>query len=289
MKVDSLAIATFNVTAGNIAASTPFDVQYTATAGTSNQYVLDITQNVIISFVATYCDASADDVSFEYISNVEFGDINNTTIHGGAYHDYTNLSTGVAVGETYILTVTNGDHDDSDNMGCWIDWNYDGDFDDENETINIAYSNPYGIANITVPEGAHIGETRMRIRLLWAWEELIESCGNSAYGEVEDYSVNILSVVGIENNEIEEGKLSVTIFPNPTNGIVNIIVPQVDINRVGNLGHIEITNITGTLVKTKYLNYASTQLNLSQLNSGIYFINVSTPKGIVSKKIIIRK
>ena len=277
LNINNITHATFNVTAGNLSTNTSFDILFEATAGENNQYTFSDTENIIISYSPDYCAAGADDVSFEYISNVNIGDIDNSSSIGGTYHDYSDIYTDVNVGETYTLTVTNGDHDDDDDMGCWIDWNYDGDFDDENETINISYSNPYGIAQITVPEGAHIGMNRMRIRLLWAYDETAEPCGNSSYGEVEDYSLNVVP----EAEKINIIKnFNIFVYPNPVKDILFIENQSLKIKKI------DLYNISGKVVKTASENFAKTSFDMKNLPSGLYLLRIETKNKTITRKII---
>lgn len=139
-----------------------------------------------------YCAASGG--GDEYISGVIFGDINNTGTGPDGYHDYTALSTDVNTGETYQLTVNNGNPWDSDDWGVWIDWNQDGDFDDADENP-VCVSSEGGATvswDITVPDGALSGETTMRIRLKYSGSDCGDPCGTTSYGEVEDYTINVI-------------------------------------------------------------------------------------------------
>jgi len=79
-----------------------------------------------------YCDASGG--CDEYISNVTLGDINNSS-GCDEYADYTNLSTNLNMDETFDITVVNGNVWDADDLGVWIDWNQDQDFDDTGENV----------------------------------------------------------------------------------------------------------------------------------------------------------
>ncbi len=136
-----------------------------------------------------YCTASGG--CDEYISQVQFGDINNSSSCDN-YADYTSsYSTTVIPGNSYPITITNGNHYDEDIMGCWIDWNQDMDFDDAGEEITISYSNPDGTGTINVPTGAAAGETRMRVRLQYGG--VLDPCGDTDYGEVEDYTIVVQS------------------------------------------------------------------------------------------------
>jgi hypothetical protein len=144
-----------------------------------------------------YCSASGG--CDEYISNVTFGDINNSSSCSN-YADYTNLSTLVNVGETYTISVTNGVVYSADDLGVWIDWNQDEDFEDADENVVCEVSNGgQGTYSFVVPASAIAGETRMRVRIKWSGEDCGDPCGSTTYGEVEDYSVYVLGWLMIDN------------------------------------------------------------------------------------------
>jgi len=138
-----------------------------------------------------YCDATTTTCD-EFISNVEFGSINNpTACTPGGYADFTSLSTNLYVGSGQPITISNGPPVyTADQCGIWVDWNQDGDFGDANETITPIVGSPgtgpYS-AIIIPPVDALLGPTRMRIRITWTGAVL--PCGNTAFGEVEDYTV----------------------------------------------------------------------------------------------------
>ncbi len=144
-----------------------------------------------------YCEAGSGYTGCdEYISNVTVGTINNTTVCIGGtinYADYTTLSTTMTIGTGYAISVTNGNPYANDALGIWVDWNRDGDFDDANEAMAVTGSpgvGPY-TATITPPAGSFIGNVRMRIRLTWNVTPV--PCGVDSYGEVEDYTINVVA------------------------------------------------------------------------------------------------
>jgi hypothetical protein len=163
----------------------------------SNIGQLDMNYNITM-FIPTdaqldsraYCTASG--TCDEYISRVQLDAIDNPSACT-QYGNYTNLSTIVSVGNSYQITVTNGNpiYPD-DQCGLWVDWNQNEVFDANEE---VAMNGTPGVgpytATIVPPVGALPGETRLRTRITYYQTPL--PCDPTTYGEVEDYSVNVLS------------------------------------------------------------------------------------------------
>jgi hypothetical protein len=135
-----------------------------------------------------YCAASGG--GDEYISRVQIGTINNAS-GSSNYGDYTSLSTGVRPGEPITLTVTNGNPYSADQCGVWVDWNQNQVFDDAPIVVTgTPGQGPY-TAVINPPSTALPGPTRMRIRITWTGA--VNPCGTTTYGEVEDYTLNVVN------------------------------------------------------------------------------------------------
>jgi hypothetical protein len=141
--------------------------------------------------IVLYCDAEGSTYSeYQYIEGVQVGTINNIPTGNDHYADYTSLSTTMQPGYGYLITVTRGNpwDEEYDYCGVWVDWNQDGVFDiGERTTMDIYPTTFTGI--ITPPLDAVVGDTRMRVRILW--NESILPCGGTLYGEVEDYTITI--------------------------------------------------------------------------------------------------
>ncbi|MHC5114854.1 MAG: GEVED domain-containing protein [Planctomycetota bacterium] len=140
-----------------------------------------------------YCDALSLVPSNEFISNVQFANINNSS-GSGQYEDYTNLNATVQIGEAVPFDLTIGNANSNDLGGLWIDWNIDGDFNDADEEIDVSMSGPGPYSTvINVPGHAVIGDTRLRVRIQRSTQNpVLDPCGSSSRGEVEDYGVRVL-------------------------------------------------------------------------------------------------
>jgi hypothetical protein len=139
-----------------------------------------------------YCSASGSDL-YHYIKGVEVGSISNIPTGNSIYADYTSLSTTMEPETSYAVTITRGNPylDDYDKCGLWVDWNQDGDFYDSGESIPMSLGvDPCTFTGtVTPPAGAVLGNTRMRVRIVF--NEVPQPCGGSTYGEVEDYTINV--------------------------------------------------------------------------------------------------
>lgn len=152
----------------------------------------------------TYCQPSIwMDNSYEWITNVNFAGINNTT-GAGAASAYSNFTTTVAAGQVTIgtaATLSVSIEPDSDEyIYAFIDWNHNGILDNAGEKYIVASgvsgTGPYTVS-ITPPATALTGNTRMRIMLDYLDWNVGDPCLGETelwwegYGEVEDYTINV--------------------------------------------------------------------------------------------------
>ncbi len=159
--------------------------------------VSDYTSSLVFETFATppvYCAAGSTQTSNEKISNVTFNTINNNSTATVGYEDFTHISTTVEKGETYSFSSTISNIWVSDQVIVWIDFNQNGDFTDPGEQV-LLINNTAGspmTGSFTIPSDAMNGPTRMRVRLHDANSgPMTAPCGNSTWGQVEDYTVII--------------------------------------------------------------------------------------------------
>jgi subtilisin-like proprotein convertase family protein len=169
-----------NVTcSGNTGSSTPLQVALTPSS-------------------ACYCvppnsDCTDDDV----ITRVRLSTLDNSsTCSANGYANYTTTVAAPTVfsGAGNPITV-NTPTVWSENVSVWIDYNQNGQFDAAEYTnVGSNAGNGGNITNtINIPATALTGVTRMRVRVRFGTGALTsgQACTGYAYGETEDYNVNI--------------------------------------------------------------------------------------------------
>ena len=143
------------------------------------------------------CASSGNNVNYEYIAGVAIGSINNTTGANAGYANFTAQSTDVELGKNYPVILTPGFLGTAYNeyWSIWIDFNKNGDFTDAGE--NVFNGNGSGTVNgaVSIPSNVLTGSTTMRITM--KYNSSPSPCENFAYGEVEDYSINVLAACTI--------------------------------------------------------------------------------------------
>ena len=203
-------------------AGNTINLRFNATTGSNFRSDLTI-DNINITTTPQYCGAMA---SFNpaTIRRVVFNTIDNSTpIESTGYTDFTSISTDVTQGDSHNLSTqinTNGNF--LFGVYAWIDWNQDYIFDNATErydlgtqtnTTNGTTSN--SPLTINVPVTAALGQTRMRVISRFNGNPL-SPCDqdNNFFGEVEDYTINVLS--GIPQPEMDITGLSVSIADGDT-------------------------------------------------------------------------
>jgi hypothetical protein len=199
--------------------------------------------SLVSSFFTGYCDVSAEDLGFSNISRVKFNTIDNSSLNNG-YTDYTDTYTLVNRGSTYLIEVSESGNTvyTGDQVLVWIDFNKDGDFNDSGEQVitTNSFSGDFNIypfgGNITIPNNAALGETRMRVRIHNTNSETPNAtpCGNSTIGEVEDYTI-----VLYDDFVYYDGSWTPN---NPVNGVI----PSSNVDNIAVLNG--TSNISGQLI-----------------------------------------
>jgi hypothetical protein len=239
-----------------------------------------------------YCEAGADDLVEEKISNVMFAGIDNSSTSVAGFEDFTNVAAQVVGGSSYPLSITVAGGYSTDQGIVWVDWNQDSDFDDAGEQVFISAAGvgPY-TGSVNVPLTASLGQTRMRVRLHdtytgpnYANTPNATPCGNSTYGQVEDYTVDVIGVItGMDQSTIAAWG----IYPNPNDGDMTIRYAGRD-GRVS----IDVLDMAGRVVFADQRSMAGNSnqtLSLAgALAPGSYVVRLTHPGGREEQRIVVR-
>lgn len=259
-------------------------------SATSN--TLTVTQN---SVNQCYCTNA---INFncadgDVIQNVTFAGINNDSQCGETTTGYSNYTT--SVGAAGVMTGTNntfsvkvgpsGDGWEFESVGVWIDYNQNGVFDSEEYTYIGTGLDEVLTQDITIPAGALLGNTRMRVVVAASTAEAFTDeyrCGpllaNNNYGEMEDYTVNIVSNMAVS----DVSKNGIKAYPNPVKDIFNI-------EAQGKIKTVEVYDVTGKQLLTKELNEAKSQIDFSRFNAGVYIVTTLLENGTSTSTKVIKK
>ena len=266
---------TYNVTAFDVAGneSSTGSVTFTTTSAST----VDV----------TYCDSEGSNTSDEWIDYVSFEGINNTTGDDGGYADYTNNVATVSLGSTNSIVFSCGFSGTAytEYWAIWIDFNQDGVFDDSEKVVSGSSSSADNLSSdIVVPSTASLGTTRMRVSMKYNAAQT--SCETFSYGEVEDYTVNIVdnsfrATFATTTTSTEtlgnEASFVFKAYPNPVTDFF-----QVNIKKES--ASYKIINTIGQLVKKGEL--LNGNINVSDLDAGIYLLDVNDGQKSFKSKLI---
>ena len=142
-----------------------------------------------------YCTSQSNNAVDENIARVQLGTINNSSSATSGYENFTSISTDLAKGQSYTITITPRWRSSvyAEGYGVWIDYNADGDFNDSGELVwsQAATTNNPVTGTFTVPSNLVNASTRMRVSM--KYNGIPTPCETFNYGQVEDYSVKIVT------------------------------------------------------------------------------------------------
>ncbi len=232
---------------------------------------------------ATFCMTETESTEDEWIEEFSINDYTNTSGSDDGYGDYTGSEITLNRGNTAQIDVEVGYGGQvfNESIVVWIDLDQDGDF--ENSEIMVSDDNTStGLSeSVLIPEDALLGLTRLRVSVIWSGDVqlLQDPCGDYGYGETEDYCVTIEEFSSVE----EVGQNSVAIFPNPANNSLNI---QTEAYTSGMT--YSIIDAVGRVVETNTLNSANSTLDISDLKSGTYLIQIDSKNQSIFKEQLIK-
>jgi hypothetical protein len=291
LNVTGLTTLSYNAT---LSANTQYFVKVVATNSIGD--AVGCTEISFTTGALVYC-GPLNYSNVEPISNVEFAGINNATSAalGGTAHEFFLSTSGtVKQGQPYEIKLNgNTDGDYTSYYVVFVDWNQNGTLNDAGEVYfadgSILQKNTNGttslpvIGNITVPAGAKLGNTRMRIKKEYSGAipspsgNFANPCLNGgAFGQAEDYTLNVEVYLAASTTAT---KSTVSVYPNPFQEVLKI-------SDIKGVKSISVNDISGRLVKNMK---PTSELQLSELKTGLYIVTLNMEDGTVKSFKAIKK
>ncbi len=264
------SVTTTSYAVTGLTASTAYTFSVKGKDAAGNVSVASNTVSVTtLASTVTYCTSQGTSTVDEKIGKVVFGTINNTSTGTAGYENFTALSTNAVRGTANTITITPAWTATAFKEGyaVWIDYNKNGVFTDAGELVysKAASTTTPVSGTFTIPATATLGATRMRVSM--KYNAIPASCGALAYGQVEDYTVNITSVAKEIESNTNQSTLSFNVFPNPVNGDV------LNISTVENATY-SVYNVLGQEIsRGKIENDA---ISVSNMKAGTYLLEVTS-------------
>lgn len=265
--IGSTSSASYTVTGLTPSTTYSFNVKAKDAAGNTSASSNTVSVTTSAGSTVSYCSASSTNTGDEKIGNVKFGTINNTSTGTSGYENFTSISTNVTKGSAYTISVTPvwTSTKYSEGYAVYIDYNGDGDFTDSGELVwsrSASTTSPV-TGSVTIPSTATAGSTRMRVMMQYNAIPS-SSCGSYTYGQVEDYTVNIVSSGRGELPGTKDLITGITLYPNPAKDLMHISNTTNEDYRIFDMG--------GKLINSGKLERGS--VNVSSLTKGAYIIQI---------------
>ena len=101
---------------------------------------------------------------------------------------------------------------------------------------------------------------------------------NDQTNELVSVIVNLVVVVGVDENGENE---YVAVYPNPASTLLRL-------ESNGEINNIRLVNTIGQVVYNSSANVTNTQIDISNFDNGVYFIQIDTKNGTTTQKILIQ-
>lgn len=223
-----------------------------------------------------------------------------------AYIGATMQESGVT-GNDFTNTVIYSIHAENGSIQDWyISVNEEGVQNNENDILTYSFSEQTGVATINntnhtveieVANGSNIGSLIASFSLSSQAEVSVGGTLQESSVTSNDFTSPVTYTIEAGNGDMQDWTITVTedplgiykilennvsVFPNPTNGIVNFRFNDNSIRKI------TISDITGKQIIEKTEIKQNEQINLSHSESGIYIISIQTDNEIYNTKIVKR-
>ena len=277
------AVTSTNYVLAGLTASSLYDYRVKANcpSGSSPYTTAQLTTGT------AYCASIGTNLNFMWTDLIQLGTINRTSGKDGGYYNGTATSTNAVRGTAQTITFSSGFTSTVYRMywRVWIDYNKNGVFTDAGEQVVSTNVSTAGntSATFTIPATATLGTTRMRVSSKYG--AYSTPCETFTYGEVEDYTINILATTPvitstsarqIESEITELNEAEIVAFPNPVSDVVTI---RLNYLSTSNTKTVKMISGNGLEIGTQEVELFDNEFRIDtkKLNTGMYFISIQEP------------
>ena len=143
---------------------------------------------------------------------------------------------------------------------------------------------PLGVNDFTVVQGpstvAEVLAGVLTTRIISVTDENIDGWRGQVIAATLRVD-NITASTTLSRDRINGLSNEFTIYPNPSRSKLNITLPKLENN-----SKVEVYNILGARVYSTVLSNLNTSINVSQWNSGVYLVRVSSDEGTITKRFV---
>lgn len=255
----------------------------------SSNIVNATTLTAVVS--SAYCN-SVGGTSREYIDNVLVDTFNNTSGNNNGYGNYNSMSINLATGATTKIMITPKwiGAARAEYYNVWIDFNQNGTFETSELVFTKSNTKLKSVSGtLYIPTNTLTGNTRMRVSM--KNNSLPTTCETFSAGEVEDYTINIVTNTTRSIDEVTTikdettaanviAKIDYKLYPNPVKEDV-VYFSGIDNE---NATSYRIYNLMGQQIANGSIE--NNAVNVSALTPAIYIIEVTDGKSVGTKRFI---
>ena len=261
------------------------------TSVASNTVTVTTAATTLVSNNSTYCNSTGATAT-EYINSVMVDTFNNTSGNNNGYGNYRAMSINLATGSTTKIMITPKwfGAARAEYYNVWIDFNQNGTFETSELVFSKSNTKLKSVSGpLYIPTNALTGNTIMRVSM--KNNSLPTACETFSAGEVEDYTINIVTNTTRNADEVtttkeettetnEIAKIDFKLYPNPVKGDIVYFSGIENENATS----YRIYNLMGQQVADGLIE--NNAVNVSALMPAIYIIEVTDGNSAASKRFI---
>lgn len=244
--------------------------------------------------ITPFC-ASAGNTNLEFIQTAGIGTLLNDSGNDGGYADFTDLAAVVTAGEPTGIVLIPGfvEAPYFEFWRVWVDFNQNKAFEASEQIFEAGPSDKLVFGAFILPDTLEASKYGCRVAMRYG--DYPDPCGNYAWGEVEDYTLELVKTGGGSFAELSDRSNGLNgdvfdtndlpgdfkLFPNPVRDLLNI--EWIDMQPVAG----QVVSATGQVLFKFDESNAPSHLDVANLPSGMYMVQaVSAENKVMVKRFI---